>query len=262
MKLSPPGSSSDLETARAIARRLSQQTPSREAHDRPLSAPPGGAFVPPPAEPPPAPRPAPPPPQAEPPVVEPPIPPNPDRSVPPPPRAEPDVPPPVFELETEREPDLPDLEPDAETAPSAPPAPEAEAEPELELVADLESAMAEEPPLPPAPPTWTEILQDCLFLARAGGALLINVQGQIAASCGDWPPPGVEAISARLVPAMDKALKDAPTRSVSVPLSGKHLTAWRVPVEGGLLTVGFIADAPLKPEVRPSIDGELKRGQA
>jgi hypothetical protein len=170
------------------------------------------------------------------------------------------VPPPVFELETEREPDLPDLEADEEADPSAPPA--HEAEPELELVADLESAMAEEPPLPAAPPTWTEILQDCLFLARAGGALLINVQGQIAASCGDWPPPGVEAIAARLVPAMDKALKDAPTRSVSVPLSGKHLTAWRVPVEGGLLTVGFIADAPLKPEVRPSIDGELKRGQA
>jgi hypothetical protein len=173
------------------------------------------------------------------------------------PRTEPHVPPPVFELETEREPDLPDLDP--ETAPSAPPA--HETEPELELVADLESAMAEEPPLPAAPPTWMEILQDCLFLARAGGALLINLQGQIAASCGDWPPPGVEAIAARLVPAMDKALKDAPTRSVSVPLSGKHLTAWRVPVEGGLLTVGFIADAPLKPEVRPSVDGELKRGQ-
>jgi hypothetical protein len=261
MKLSPPGSSSDLETARAIARRLSQQTPSREALRRPPSAPPGAALVPPPAEPPPTPRPVPRPPQAGPAAVEPPMPPMP----PPPersaaPRTEPHVPPPVFELETGREPDLPDLEPDEESTISAPPA--HEAEPELELVADLESAMAEEPPLPPAPPTWTEILQDCLFLARAGGALLINVQGQIAASCGDWPPPGVEAIAARLVPAMDKALKDAPTRSVSVPLSGKHLTAWRVPVEGGLLTVGFIADAPLKPEVRPSIDGELKRGQA
>jgi hypothetical protein len=191
-------------------------------------------------------------------VVEPPVPPKPER-IAAPPRVEPHVPPPVFELETEREPDLPDLEGETEMAPSAPPA--HEPEPELELVADLESAMAEEPPLPPAPPTWTEILQDCLFLARAGGALLINVQGQIAASCGEWPPPGVEAIAARLVPAMDKALKDAPTRSVSVPLSGKHLTAWRVPVEGGLLTVGFIADAPLKPEVRPSVDGELKRGQ-
>jgi hypothetical protein len=259
MKLSPPGSSSDLETARAIARRLSQQTPSREALGRPPSAPPGGAPAPPRAEPPPAPRPAPRPPQPEPPVVEPPMAPKPERTAAPS-RPEPHVPPPVFELETEREPDLPDLEADPGTAPAAPPA--HEAEPELELVADLESAMAEEPPLPPAPPTWTEILQDCLFLARAGGALLINLQGQIAASCGDWPPPGVEAIAARLVPAMDKALKDAPTRSVSVPLSGKHLTAWRVPVEGGLLTVGFIADAPLKPEVRPSIDGELKRGQA
>jgi hypothetical protein len=253
MKLSPPGSSSDLETARAIARRLSQPTPSREAGRPSSPAPP--PLV---AELPLAPRPAPRPPQPEPPVVQPPVPPKPER-IAAPPRPEPHVPAPVFELETEREPDLPDLEDETEMAPSPPPA--HEPEPELELVADLESAMAEEPPLPPAPPTWTEILQDCLFLARAGGALLINVQGQIAASCGDWPPPGVEAIAARLVPAMDKALKDAPTRSVSVPLSGKHLTAWRVPVEGGLLTVGFIADAPLKPEVRPSVDGELKRGQ-
>jgi hypothetical protein len=166
------------------------------------------------------------------------------------------VPPPVFELE--REPDLPDLEP--EPLGSSPAA--REGEPELELVADLDSAMAEEPPPPPLPPSWTEILQDCLFLARAKGALLIDLQGQIAASCGEWPAPGVEAIATRLVPAMDKALKDAPTRSVSVPLSGRHLTAWRVPVEGGLLTVAFVAEAPLKPEVRPSIDGELKRGHA
>jgi hypothetical protein len=171
------------------------------------------------------------------------------------------VPPPVFELEAESDHGHPPLESELDEPPLPTP-PAREPEPELELVADLESAMAEEPPPPPAPPSWTEILQDCLFLARAQGGLLINPQGQVVASSGEWPPPGVEAIAVRLVPAMDKALKDAPTRSVSVPLSGKHLTAWRVPVEGGLLTVGFVADAPLKPEVRPSIDAELKSGQA
>jgi hypothetical protein len=177
------------------------------------------------------------------------------------PRTEPHVPPPVFELEAESDRGQPHFEPELSEPPlSAPPV--RGAEPELELVADLESAMAEEPPPPPAPPSWTEILQDCLFLARAQGGLLIDPQGHVVASCGEWPPPGVDAIAVRLVPAMDKALKDAPTRSVSVPLSGKHLTAWRVPVEGGLLTVGFAADAPLKPEVRPSIDAELKSGQA
>jgi hypothetical protein len=60
---------------------------------------------------------------------------------------------------------------------------------------------------------------------------------------------------------MDKALKDAPTRSVSVPLGGLHLTAWRVPTNaGGLMTVGFVADTPLRPDLRPSIDSELRKG--
>ncbi|MCI0547774.1 MAG: hypothetical protein L0027_10875, partial [Candidatus Rokubacteria bacterium] len=92
------------------------------------------------------------------------------------------------------------------------------------------------------------------------GALLIDGQGEVAAYCGDWPPPGVEAIAARLVPAMDKALRTAPTRSVSVPIGNLHLTAWRVPVAETLVTVGFVAEAPLKAEVRPAIDAEIKRG--
>jgi hypothetical protein len=129
----------------------------------------------------------------------------------------------------------------------------AEPEPDLELVGDFEEEK-------PAPPSWSEILQDCLFLARAKGALLISPDGKVSAFCGDWPPPGVEAIAVRLVPAMEKALKGAPTRSVSVPLGAQHLTAWRVPLTSGLVTVGFVADGQLKPEVRPTIDAELKRG--
>jgi len=128
------------------------------------------------------------------------------------------------------------------------------AEPELELVGDFEEEEKT------APPTWNEVLQDCLFLARAKGALLIDREGKVTAFCGDWPPPGVEAIATRLVPAMEKALKNAPTRSVSVPLGTQHLTAWRVSLSWGLVTVGFVADIALKPEVRPTIDAELKRG--
>ncbi len=59
---------------------------------------------------------------------------------------------------------------------------------------------------------------------------------------------------------MDKALKDAPTRSVSVPLGGLHLTAWRAPMSQGLVTVGFVADAPLRPDLRPAIDATLRKG--
>ena len=164
--------------------------------------------------------------------------------------------PPEPESEIELEPDMGDEEP------PVPPASEpseldfaagSKPEPELELVADFEEEK-------PAPPSWSEILQDCLFLARGKGALLISPAGQVAASCGDWPPPGVDAIATRLVPAMEKALKNAPARSVSVPLGNQHLTAWRVPLSRGLITVGFVADAPLKPEIRPTIDAELKRG--
>src|SRR5262249_22607096 len=108
--------------------------------------------------------------------------------------------------------------------------------------------------------TWDVILQDCLYLARAAGALLIDSAGQVMTSCGDWPSPGVESIANRLVPAMEKALLTAPTRSVSVPIGKQHLTAWRVPMPDGLITIGFVAEAPLKAEVRPAIDAEVKRG--
>jgi hypothetical protein len=108
--------------------------------------------------------------------------------------------------------------------------------------------------------TWPEIVASCLSLAEAKGALVINPDGRVVAVTGDWPSPGAEAIAARLVPAMDKALKDSPTRSVSVPLGGLHLTAWRAPMALGLVTVGFVADAPLRPDLRPAIDANVKRG--
>jgi hypothetical protein len=110
------------------------------------------------------------------------------------------------------------------------------------------------------PLTWQEIVAACLSLAEAKGALLINPEGHVVAVSGDWPSPGAESIAARLVPAMDKALKDAPTRSVSVPLGGLHLTAWRAPMSQGLVTVGFVADAPLRPDLRPAIDATLRKG--
>jgi hypothetical protein len=110
------------------------------------------------------------------------------------------------------------------------------------------------------PLSWQEIVAACLSLAEAKGALLINPEGHVVAVSGDWPSPGAESIAARLVPAMDKALKDAPTRSVSVPLGGLHLTAWRAPMSQGLVTVGFVADAPLRPDLRPAIDATLRKG--
>jgi hypothetical protein len=122
-----------------------------------------------------------------------------------------------------------------------------------EPMASIEAAVA-------APLTWPEIIASCLSLAEAKGALVINPDGRVVAVSGEWPAPGAEAIAARLVPAMDKALKDAPTRSVSVPLGGLHLTAWRAPMAQGLVTVGFVADAPLRPDLRPAIDATVRKG--
>ena len=59
---------------------------------------------------------------------------------------------------------------------------------------------------------------------------------------------------------MERTLKDAPTRSVSAPVGGQHLTAWRVPLAEGLVTAAFIADPPLRSEVRSAIDAEIHRG--
>ncbi len=285
MKLSPPASSSDIDIARVLARRLARLGRSGEAPEAPLpvfapraagqaveAAVPRAAerHLEPPRPAPPSPaRPAAPEAQKPPPPVEARRP-----AAPRPPPAPVEEPLGVVEDEesegTEESPPEPesDIEIEQDMGGEEPPVPAASGaseldfagsaagpkpEPELELVADFEEEK-------PAPPSWSEILQDCLFLARSRGALLISPAGQVAASCGEWPPPGVDAIAARLVPAMEKALKNAPARSVSVPLGGQHLTAWRVPLSRGLITVGFVADAPLKPEIRPTIDGELKRG--
>jgi hypothetical protein len=138
----------------------------------------------------------------------------------------------------------PDMEEDFEAAARA----------AAESIPDVEAVVEE------APRSWGEILQDCLYLARGSGALLIDSRGEVAAWTGEWPAPGVEHIASRLVPAMDKALKQAPNRSVSVPIGSLHLTAWRVHGNDTMVTVGFVAEAPLKAEVRPAIDAEVKRG--
>ena len=111
-------------------------------------------------------------------------------------------------------------------------------------------------------PSWGEIVDSCMTLAHARGALLAGAGGELVAARGEWPDPGAEAIASRLVTMMDRTLKDAPTRSVSAPVGSLHLTAWRVPVDGRLLTVVFIADSQVRSEARSAIDSEVQRGAA
>jgi hypothetical protein len=125
---------------------------------------------------------------------------------------------------------------------------------------DLDETPAEEFSPEPAPPSWDDVVQTCLGLAGAGGAMLVDPAGQVFAARGDWPAPGPDAIAAKLVATMERTLKDAPTRSISAPLMGKHLTAWRVPLAEGLVTAAFIGSSPVRAESRPSIDTEIQRG--
>jgi len=112
----------------------------------------------------------------------------------------------------------------------------------------------------PPPPSWDEVIEACFEVSQASGAMLIDPAGQVFAARGEWPDPGAEAIAAKLVPMLDRTLRDAPTRSVSAPVAGRHLTAWRVSLAEGLVTVAFVGHAPLRAELRPVIDEQIHRG--
>ena len=291
MKLNPPASSSDLEAAREIARRLHQR---RRREDRPA----GDGPAPAPAAPRPQPL-APPPPRPVRPLAAPPPPPPAPEPPPEPPEvaALDDLPsfdapapapePPEDEAFSVEEPspameepalgddeppfgDTPEIEVEEPSvspeemvgSPEPPPfedlpAPDAFA-PEPSPF-DVEVDEAGDAPESALPPSWDDVTDACLGLAQARGALLADPSGQVFAARGEWPEPGPNAIAAKLVSMMNRTLKDAPTRSISAPLMGLHLTAWRVPLDQGLVTAAFIADAPVRAEARPAIDTEIHR---
>jgi hypothetical protein len=304
MKLNPPASSSDLEAAREIARRLHRR---RRRDDLGVPETPTA----PPA--PPAPRRRPTPaltPALEAPPLRRPVPafdaaPEP---APPPswdePVGEPSTPDGVLDTLADfgepaaaaetREPDdlgLPDVDVEVTgvspeemiglAEPEAPPEPEPETE--AEAAPALEDLGEPEPPAPPSPfeidlddegvsaaeddlvggaavPSWDDIADSCLELSQAGATMIVDPAGQVFAARGEWPAPGPEAIAVRLVATMSRTLKDAPTRSISAPLGARYLTAWRVPLTEGLVTVAFLSDAPVRAETRPTIDTEIHRG--
>jgi hypothetical protein len=126
----------------------------------------------------------------------------------------------------------------------------------------FDDALLEEPAAgeEPVGPSWDEIVEICRALGQANGAMLVDPAGQVFAARGDWPAPGPNAIATKLVTMMEKTLKDAPTRSISAPLMGLHLTAWRVQLAEGLVTIAFIGRTPVKTEARPAIDNEIHRG--
>jgi len=77
------------------------------------------------------------------------------------------------------------------------------------------------------PPSWDDVTDACLGLAQARGALLADPSAR-SSRLAESGRAGPTAIAAKLVSMMNRTLKDAPTRSISAPLMGMHLTAWRV----------------------------------
>ncbi len=142
--------------------------------------------------------------------------------------------------------------PEAESVPG-------EAESPFEEPTPVESVSEELFDLPTTP-SWDEVVDNCVTIAQARGAMLIDHEGSVLAARGYWPDPGAEAIATKLVAMMDKTLKDAPTRSVSAPVGTLHLTAWRVPLAEGVVTTAFLAEGPLHAEVRTPVDAEILRG--
>jgi hypothetical protein len=253
MKLNPPASSSDLEIAREIARRLHQR---RRREDRP----PEDLALP---APPPRPRPVPP---SPPPPDAPPLEGLPDFDTPAPPDEEPA--PAEGELFSTEEPEIEvdgeSVSPEEMVGSGEPPAFDDPAPPDGFATDsspfDVEIDEAGEPQEAEGAVAWDTVVDACRDIAQASGALLADPLGEVFAVCGDWPEPGPGAIAGKLVAMMNRTLRDAPTRSISAPLMGKHLTAWRVPLEQGLVTVAFVADAPVRAESRPAIDTEIHRG--
>ena len=130
------------------------------------------------------------------------------------------------------------------------------------LVAETGTRETEErPKREPAGPSWDEIVESCREIASANGAMLIDPAGQVFAARGEWPaPPGPDAIATRLVAKMEAVLKNEPTRSICAPFLGLHLTAWRVQLSEGLMTVAFISRTPVRTDTRPAVDSEIHRG--
>jgi hypothetical protein len=284
MKLSPPASSSDLEAAREIARRLHQHRRREDRleteHHTPAERAPGFLA----ARPHPSAAPS-----IEPALPTPPLPPAPPPAAPSwdaPVAEEVMVPEAPFDalaalgslptaeeapagagvlgLEVEE----PGVSPEEMVGVEAPEPPSVEDLPEPVTDANPPSFEVEldEPPTDemiddvPAPPLWDDVVVACLDHAQARGAMLVDPAGRVFAARGDWPEPGPDAIALKLVATMDRTLKDAPTRSISAPLMGKQLTAWRVALAEGLVTAAFIGDSAVRAETRPAIDAEIRRG--
>jgi hypothetical protein len=158
-------------------------------------------------------------------------------------------------------PDFPDEAPFADAAEEA-----SLPEPSLEFDEDIAEAAAAAvgaPEEPPPAPTWAEILDDAIYLAHARCALVMDATGLVHESRGDWPKNTLDKVAARLMRGIEQA--PAPpgpdaTQLIEIQLGSFFLTGLRAVLQGSPVVVGFLSQAPVKREVRPGLEAEVKRG--
>jgi len=239
---SPRDSSSDLERARAIAQRLSQEPAPGE---RPAAPDDGAGYI----------RfsrrssrageSAPPAPEPPPPVVRAPEP-------------EPEALPQVLPLGgLNAEPAEPEIEVDIH-ARQEPESPD-EAEDMIEqLVAEVE-----EEDEASAPPSWSQVLEDCVAVSQGRAGIILDADGNILQASEQLPKNKLDAVAARLMQVMEEVPGDErvpiASRSVAIQLGAFWLTGLRVPLGRRHVTVGLLAQLQLETDVLPALEATVRR---
>jgi hypothetical protein len=133
---------------------------------------------------------------------------------------------------------------------------------DIAQVAAAAVAEAEEPAPAEGPPTWAEILDDAIYLAHARCALVMDGAGHVHESRGDWPKGTLEKVAARLLRGIEQAPAAGPETSqlVEIQLGSFWLTGLKATLGGRPAVVGFLSQAPIKRDVRPGLEAEIKRG--
>jgi len=70
----------------------------------------------------------------------------------------------------------------------------------------------------------------------------------------------VAAVAGKLQPIVEKKHLEAPGMPIPLRLGNRVLTAWRVAIGEGMLTVALLGDAAPPPAIRSEVDSQLRSG--
>lgn len=108
-------------------------------------------------------------------------------------------------------------------------------------------------------PTWDTLLLTSQALADAKAAMVVGSDGDVIAATGDWPKVGAQAVASKLLPLAARKLDAGGL--VPVKMAGQVLTAWRLESSGQQLTVALLASSAVPEDLRPEVDQQLSQGR-